>query len=132
MRCFCRIPLQSGAGLLRKNAGCASGRHSSFLLGLDLRYSGGMKSPIALRVLALSLAAVAMVAESVAASPPDRRCTCRNRDGAKYELGQVACIRVDGIAYLARCEMNLNVTTWKKVRDGCPTAHLTTTGAAID
>ena len=33
-----------------------------------------------------------------------------------------ACLRVGGISYLARCEMNLNVTTWKKLRDGCPTA----------
>ncbi|APG84214.1 hypothetical protein [Sinorhizobium americanum] len=84
-----------------------------------------MKSLIVLQVLALSLAAAAMVAESAAASPPDRRCTCRNRDGTKYELGQTACIRVGGISYMARCEMNLNVTTWKKVRDGCPTADMT-------
>lgn len=68
-------------------------------------------------------AAVAFLAaaESLAA-PPDHGCTCRNRDGSKYELGQVACLRVDGGTYLARCEMNLNVTTWKKLRDGCPTA----------
>lgn len=77
------------------------------------------------RVLALSLAAAAMVAGTVFASPPDRRCTCRNRDGVRYELGQLACIRVGDVAYLARCEMNLNVTTWKKLRDGCPAAELT-------
>lgn len=76
------------------------------------------------KLLALSLAAAAMVAGTVSASPPDRRCTCRNRDGVKYELGQLACIRVGDVAYLARCEMNLNVTTWKKLRDGCPTAEL--------
>ncbi|WP_026187425.1 hypothetical protein [Ensifer sp. BR816] len=87
-----------------------------------------MKSLIALQVLTLSLAAAAMVAESVDASPPDRRCTCRNRDGTKYELGQIACIRVGGISYMARCEMDLNVTTWKKVRDGCPTARMTLSG----
>nr|WP_234818606.1 hypothetical protein [Sinorhizobium fredii] len=96
-----------------------------------MRYSVDMKSLVALQVLALSLAAAAMVAESAAASPPDRRCTCRNRDGAKYELGQVACIRVGGISYMARCEMDLNVTTWKKVRDGCPTAQVTTTSVPI-
>ncbi|WP_164924276.1 hypothetical protein [Sinorhizobium fredii] len=87
-----------------------------------------MKSLVALQVLTLSLAAAGMVAESAAASPPDRRCTCRNRDGTKYELGQMACIRVGGISYMARCEMNLNVTTWKKVRDGCPTALMTASG----
>ncbi|ASY62457.1 hypothetical protein SJ05684_c09990 [Sinorhizobium sojae CCBAU 05684] len=77
-----------------------------------------------LKLLALSLAAAAMVAGSVSASPPDRRCACRNRDGARYELGQTACIRVGDISYLARCEMNLNVMTWKKLRDGCPTAEI--------
>jgi hypothetical protein len=58
------------------------------------------------------------------ASPPDARCTCRNRDGSKLELGQTACIRVGDVAYLARCEMELNVTTWRKLRDGCPEARL--------
>ena len=43
-------------------------------------------------------------------------------DASKYELGQIACLRVDGNVYMARCEMNLNVSTWKKLRDGCPTA----------
>ena len=28
------------------------------------------------------------------------------------------------MAYLARCEMELNVTTWRKIRDGCPEARL--------
>ena len=56
------------------------------------------------------------------AAPPDAGCTCRNRDGSKYELGQTACIRVDDKSYLARCEMDLNVTTWRKLRDGCPEA----------
>ncbi|WP_414650557.1 hypothetical protein [Ensifer sp.] len=66
--------------------------------------------------------ATLLAAECAVAAPPDHGCTCRNRDGSKYELGQVACLRVDGNAYMARCEMNLNVTTWKKLRDGCPTA----------
>ncbi len=66
--------------------------------------------------------ALLLAAEAALAAPPDHGCTCRNRDGSKYELGQIACVRVGGNAYLARCEMNLNVTTWKKLRDGCPTA----------
>ncbi|RVJ28407.1 hypothetical protein [Sinorhizobium medicae] len=81
----------------------------------------------ALRFLALSLAAVALAAEGVSASAPDRRCTCRHRDGGKYELGQTTCIRIGDISYLARCEMDLNVTTWKRLRDGCPTAGLAAT-----
>lgn len=74
--------------------------------------------------LAVIAAVVALTAAGEAfAAPPDADCTCRNRDGSKYELGQTACLRVDGTSYLARCEMNLNVTTWKKLRDGCPTAN---------
>ena len=70
--------------------------------------------------------ALLLAAEAALAAPPDHGCTCRNRDGSKYELGQIACVRVGGNAYLARCEMNLNVTTWKKLRDGCPTAGMST------
>lgn len=51
-------------------------------------------------------------------------CTCRNSDGSKLELGQTVCIRVGDVAYLARCEMELNVTTWRKLRDGCPEARM--------
>lgn len=58
------------------------------------------------------------------AAPPDAACTCRMRDGSKLELGQTACIRVGDVAYLARCEKDLNVTTWRKLRDGCPEARL--------
>ncbi|MGH6809613.1 MAG: hypothetical protein ACREEJ_22610 [Ensifer adhaerens] len=85
------------------------------------------------RPLAVIAAVVALVAADVGyASPPDTRCTCRNRDGSKYALGQVACLRVGGISYLARCEMNLNVTTWKKLRDGCPTANNQTLWLRVD
>lgn len=74
------------------------------------------------KLLVLSMSAITMVAGTVSAASSERRCTCRNRDGARYELGQIACIRVGDINYLARCEMNLNVMNWKRLRDGCPTA----------
>ncbi|MCA1403084.1 hypothetical protein I6F26_00515 [Ensifer sp. IC3342] len=90
-----------------------------------------MKRLRAMPIAILSLAAI-MAAGSVLAAPPDRRCTCRNRDGSIYELGQTACIRVGGISYLARCEMNLNVSTWKKLRDGCPTAQIGTAAMLLD
>ncbi|MDF1634913.1 hypothetical protein [Mycoplana sp. MJR14] len=51
------------------------------------------------------------------------KCTCRNRDGSRYEQGAIACLNVDGRKYLARCEMALNVPNWKKVQDGCPLAQ---------
>lgn len=77
-------------------------------------------------VAMLLLAAAAVAADSVAAAEPEVRCACRNKDGSKYTLGQIACIRVGGVSYLARCEMNLNVLTWRKLRDGCPTAQAPT------
>lgn len=52
------------------------------------------------------------------------RCTCRYRDGSNFELGQTVCIRIGDVSYLARCEMALNNTTWRKIRDGCPEARL--------
>lgn len=55
-----------------------------------------------------------------AAGADAHNCTCRNRDGSRYQLGQVACLHVDGKSFLARCEMKLNVSSWTKVQDGCP------------
>ena len=68
--------------------------------------------------LALAIAC-ATVAFPVAADPD---CTCTNRDGGEFHVGQVTCLDVDGKRYLARCEMVLNVTSWKKVGNECPTA----------
>ncbi|WP_331374064.1 hypothetical protein [Sinorhizobium chiapasense] len=85
----------------------------------------------AMPIATLWLAAI-MAAGSVLAAPPDRRCTCRNRDGSTYAVGQTACIRVGDVSYLARCEMDLNVTTWRKVRDGCPTAQIGTAEVPLD
>ena len=50
---------------------------------------------------------------------PAEIATARNSNSV-----QTACIRVGDVAYLARCEMELNVTTWRKLRDGCPEARL--------
>ncbi|MDI7864433.1 hypothetical protein MRS76_21065 [Rhizobiaceae bacterium n13] len=75
-------------------------------------------------LVALMVAADAFAAPWCFASPPDRRCTCRNRDGEKYQLGETVCIRIGDVSYLARCEMELNVTTWRKLDDGCPEARL--------
>ncbi|MHB0954411.1 MAG: hypothetical protein ACYC10_21160 [Allorhizobium sp.] len=66
-------------------------------------------------------------------APPSsaQDCTCRNRDGKKYELGRVICLDVDGRRYLARCEMNLNVTTWTKLQEGCPISGGNASGSSL-
>ena len=45
-------------------------------------------------------------------------CYCTNR-GERVELGEVACLRVGGQAFTARCAMSLNNPAWRRVREGC-------------
>lgn len=87
-------------------------------------YTSRMKSVPAPLMAALALALAGLSAGVTIAAPPDARCTCRKRDGTKAELGQTTCIRVGGDVYLARCEMALNVTTWRRLQDGCPEARM--------
>ena len=37
-----------------------------------------------------------------------------------YGAGQLACLRVGGDSYLARCDLVLNTSSWTKVQDDCP------------
>jgi hypothetical protein len=87
----------------------------------------------------MKLAPAALMMALVAAGPfpaissaasPHAACTCRTKDGSRRELGQTVCIRIGDAAYLARCEMDLNVTTWKKLKDGCPEARLSLSPAS--
>ncbi|MDX3928997.1 MAG: hypothetical protein QHC90_24750 [Shinella sp.] len=45
---------------------------------------------------------------------------CRSGDGGSHPLGASVCLDIGGQKHLARCEMVLNVTSWRKVREGCP------------
>ncbi len=83
-----------------------------------------MQTKAAILFPAMLLAGIVMMPGMVHAAPPDAGCTCRNRDGSKHEIGETVCIRAGNTAYLARCEMELNVTTWRRLQDGCPTAGL--------
>ncbi len=62
----------------------------------------------------------APVLDSAAAETDNafKSCACRHPDGYVM-LGETACMHVQGESYIARCEMVLNNTTWKKVKDGC-------------
>ncbi len=51
-------------------------------------------------------------------------CYCTDRDGSRVEMGEMACIRVDGRAYMAQCQMSLNVPMWREVSDGCLSSSL--------
>lgn len=53
-------------------------------------------------------------------------CYCANR-GERVELGETACLRVDGRRFTARCAMSLNNPVWREERDGCDPVGLSLT-----
>ncbi len=58
-------------------------------------------------------------------------CECR-ANGRLYRHGELACLRLPTGDQLARCDMVLNNSAWKKVRDGCPEASVGDAGSRID
>jgi hypothetical protein len=74
-------------------------------------------TPRVLLVFALTvLAPVGALAE--------HRCQCLYQ-GKEFDQGALVCIRVDGTARLARCDMLLNNSSWTFLKTGCPTAAAT-------
>jgi len=69
-------------------------------------------------VLGLPLVVIAVIAGAPVLAGQD--CYCKNSDGKQHAVGDVTCVTVGGKSYLAQCEMNLNVTSWSKLQDGCP------------
>lgn len=53
-----------------------------------------------------------------------QECECLG-NGKRVKEGGVICLQIgSSTRYLARCERNLNNTSWKKLSDGCPTASM--------
>ena len=46
-------------------------------------------------------------------------CFCTDKSGLRVELGENICLQVDGRAFIARCEMSLNVPMWRDTGEGC-------------
>ena len=46
-------------------------------------------------------------------------CYCTDTQGARVELGQTICLFVDGKAFMATCDMSLNVPIWRRTSEGC-------------
>ena len=42
-------------------------------------------------------------------------CYCTDTQGLRVELGEIICLRVDGRAFMAQCDMSLNVPIWRDV-----------------
>lgn len=48
-----------------------------------------------------------------------RDCYCTDTQGGRVDLGQRICLFVDGRAFLALCDMSLNVPIWRDTGEGC-------------
>lgn len=51
-------------------------------------------------------------------------CYCTDTQGSRVELEQEICLFVDGRAFMARCEMALNVPIWRDTGRGCVSSVL--------
>lgn len=69
--------------------------------------------------LVLMFCATAAVADVKTPSGKVIDCYCTNTEGARVELGETICLYVDGRAFLAQCQMSLNVPMWRDIGQGC-------------
>lgn len=51
-------------------------------------------------------------------------CYCTDTQGLRVELGETICLVVDGRAFMAQCDMSLNVPIWRDTGDGCISSSL--------
>ncbi len=51
-------------------------------------------------------------------------CFCTDTQGLRVELGETICLTVGGRAYMAQCDMSLNVPTWRDTGQGCFSSSL--------
>ena len=51
-------------------------------------------------------------------------CFCTDTQGTRVELGEKICLFVDGRAFLAQCDMSLNVPIWRDTGEGCLSSSL--------
>ena len=51
-------------------------------------------------------------------------CFCTDTQGTRVELGEKICLVVDGRAFVAQCDMSLNVPIWRDTGEGCLSSSL--------
>lgn len=85
---------------------------------------------MAIRAILLAMLVSAPAAADVI-GPGGRviECYCTDTGGARVELGERICLMVDGRAFLALCDMSLNVPIWRDTGEGCLGAALPITPA---
>lgn len=80
-------------------------------------------------LLAALLSAAPAAADVIGPNGRVIECYCTDTVGARVELGERICLSVDGRAFLALCDMSLNVPIWRDTGEGCLGAVLPTTPA---
>ncbi|MDA5094599.1 hypothetical protein O2N63_10935 [Aliiroseovarius sp. KMU-50] len=51
-------------------------------------------------------------------------CYCTDTQGSRVELGQEICLFVNGRAFMALCDMSLNVPIWRDTGRACLSSNL--------
>ena len=76
------------------------------------------------RQLALGIGFVVVASLLAPQASAGQNCECLG-NGKRIKEGGVICLQIgSSTRYLARCERNLNNTSWKKLSDGCPMAEM--------
>ncbi|MDF1609877.1 hypothetical protein PZ897_16965 [Hoeflea sp. YIM 152468] len=72
----------------------------------------------------MAIGVMAGVGMSAYPASAGQDCECLG-NGKRIKEGSVICLQIgSSTRYLARCERNLNNTSWKKLSDGCPVADI--------
>ena len=91
-------------------------------------YTGHGKSAIlrAMKLATFLLCLLAVPAWADVTSPSGKtvECYCTDTQGLRIELGETICLRVDGRAFMAKCDMSLNSPIWRDTGEGCLSSRL--------
>jgi hypothetical protein len=70
-----------------------------------------------------AIALVAVLSAPAFAGPPigSGNCQCKAQN-KMFNQGQTVCLKMPQGMQLVQCVRDLNVTSWKKIQDGCPNA----------
>ncbi|SDZ12664.1 hypothetical protein SAMN05444004_106131 [Jannaschia faecimaris] len=74
-----------------------------------------------MRPLLLATLLAAFPSATVAQKGPVIECYCTDSTGGRVEMGELLCLSVGGRAFMARCEMSLNVPMWRETGETCVT-----------
>lgn len=80
----------------------------------------------------LAVLANPVLADVVGPGGKVQDCYCTDKSGGRVELGETICLFVDGRAFMAQCQMSLNVPMWREVQEGCMSSRLDRLKPAVD